>query len=139
MRYDREWFFRAVCVRLDRAFTAEGGVDADVVFGPLADAELRGLLRTCDTSTDMEARHAAGWLCAARAMADPGDGGSVHGCMAGTLLYPVWVADPQLVPPQLATGYAANDPAMHPDPANADGPNEWTAQAAAFKIVVEVP
>ncbi|MEV6756531.1 CHAT domain-containing protein [Streptomyces sp. NPDC051214] len=137
MRYDREWFFQAVGVRLDRAFTAAGAVDADVVFGPLADAELRGLLRTCDLGTDMEARHAAGWLCAARAMADPGAGGTVHGCMAGTLLYPVWVADPGLVPPGLAAGYAANDPATHPDPADADGPDEWAAQVAAFKIVVE--
>ncbi|MGW6318094.1 CHAT domain-containing protein [Streptomyces sp. NPDC055099] len=137
MRYDREWFFQAVSVRLDRAFTAEGGVDADVVFGPLADAELRGLLRTCDTSTDMAARHAAGWLCAARAMAAPDNRGTVHGCMAGTLLYPVWVSDPRLVPAQLSAGYAANDPAMHPDPADADGPDAWAAQVAAFKIVVE--
>ncbi|MFE6157359.1 CHAT domain-containing protein [Streptomyces sp. NPDC056486] len=137
MRYDREWFLQAIRVRLGRADTADGSVDADVVFGPLADAELRGLLRTCDTTTDMEARHAAGWLCAARAMADPGDGGRVHGCMSGTLLYPVWVADPGLVPPELAAGYASNDPAVHPDPANADGPHEWAAQVAAFEIVVE--
>ncbi|MGW0948960.1 CHAT domain-containing protein [Streptomyces sp. NPDC002623] len=137
MRYDREWFLQAVRVRLGRADTADGGVDPDVVFGPFADAELRGLLRTCDTRTDMEARHAAGWLCVARAMADPGDGGAVHGCMAGTLLYPVWVADPGLVPPELAAGYASNDPAMHPDPANADGPDEWAAQVAALEIVVE--
>ncbi|MFG2651307.1 hypothetical protein [Streptomyces sp. NPDC048436] len=137
MGYDREWFLQAVRVRLDRAFTAEGRVDADVVSGPLADAELRGLLRTCDTSTDMEARHAAGWFCAARAMADPGYGGTVHGCMSGTLLYPVWVADPGLVPPELAMGYGANDPATHPDPADADGPHEWAAQVAAFKITVE--
>ncbi|MFF1700148.1 CHAT domain-containing protein [Streptomyces sp. NPDC058257] len=137
MRYDREWFLQAVRVRLDRAETADGSVDADVVLGPVADAELRGLLRTCDTKTDMEARHAAGWLCAARAMADPGDDRAVHGCMSGTLLYPVWVADPGLVPPELAAGYASNDPAVHPDPADADGPDEWAAQVAAFEIVVE--
>ncbi|MEU6764897.1 CHAT domain-containing protein [Streptomyces sp. NPDC046853] len=137
MRYDREWFLDAVRGRLARADRADGSVDANVVFGPLADAELRGLLRTCDPSTDMEARHAAGWLCAARAMAAPGDGGTVHGCMAGTLLYPVWVADPALVPPQLAAGYAANDPATHPDPADADGPDEWAAQVAAFKVAME--
>ncbi|WP_190085468.1 CHAT domain-containing protein [Streptomyces longisporoflavus] len=137
MRYEREWFLRAVRVRLDRARAADGSVDADVVFGPLADAELRGLLRTCDLSTDMEVRHAAGWLCAARAMAAPGFGGAVHGSMSGTLLYPVWVAEPGLVPPELAAGYAANDPATHPDPAGADGPHEWAAQVAAFKIVVE--
>ncbi|MEU1035795.1 CHAT domain-containing protein [Streptomyces mirabilis] len=137
MRYDPDWFLQAVRVRLDRAGTADGRVDADVVFGPAADAELRGLLRTCDTRTDMDARHAAGWLCVARAMADPGHRGAVHGCMAGTLLYPVWVADPALVPPQLAAGYAANDPAIHPDPANADGPHEWAALVAAFEIVAE--
>ncbi|MGW2052095.1 CHAT domain-containing protein [Streptomyces sp. NPDC001858] len=137
MRYDREWFLQAVRVRLGRAETADGGVDADVVFGPFADAELRGLLRTCDTKTDMEARHAAGWLCFARAMADPGAGGAVHGCMAGTLLYPVWVAAPGLVPPELAAGYASNDPAMHPDPANIDGPDAWAALVDALGIVVE--
>ncbi|MES5821447.1 CHAT domain-containing protein [Streptomyces sp. RG80] len=134
MRYDRDGFLQAVRVRLDRARTPDGRVDADVVFGPAADAELRGLLRTCDTRTDMEARHAAGWLCIARAMADPDE--PVHGCMAGTLLYPVWVADPALVPPELGAGYAGNDPAVHPDPANADGPHEWAAQVAAFEIVV---
>ncbi|MEB3964825.1 CHAT domain-containing protein [Streptomyces kunmingensis] len=137
MRYDREWFLQAVRVRLDRAVTADGGVDADVVFGPFADAELRGLLRTCDVRTDMEARHTAGWLCAARAMAAPGAGGTVHGCMSGTLLYPVWVAEPGLVPPELAASYASNDPATHPDPADADGPDAWAAQVAAFEIVVQ--
>lgn len=137
VRYERDWFLQAVRLRVDRAGTASGRVAPDVVFGPDADAELRGLLRTCDTRTDMEARHAAGWLCVARAMAEPGDGGSVHGCMAGTLLYPVWVADPRLVPPPLAAGYAFNDPGIHPDPANADGPNEWSAQVAALELVVE--
>ncbi|GHG99449.1 CHAT domain-containing tetratricopeptide repeat protein [Streptomyces lanatus] len=137
VRYERDWFLQAVRERLDRAGTANGGVAADVVFGPAADAEFRGLLRTCDTRTDMEARHAAGWLCVARAMADPGDRGVIHGCMAGTLLYPVWVAEPGLVPPVLAEGYASNDPAIHPDPANADGPHEWAAQVAAFEIVLE--
>ncbi|MDN3020539.1 CHAT domain-containing protein [Streptomyces sp. S.PB5] len=137
MRYDRDWFLRAVRVRLDRAGTADGGVAADVVYGPDADAELRGLLRTCDTRTDMEARHAAGWLCVARAMADPGPRGSVHGCMAGTLLFPVWVAEPSLVPAELAAGYASHDPAVHPDPVNADGPHEWMAQVAAFGIAWE--
>ncbi|MGW6056764.1 CHAT domain-containing protein [Streptomyces sp. NPDC055189] len=137
MRYDREWFLQAIRVRLGRADRADGSVDADVVFGPVADAELRGLLRTCDPSTDMEARHVAGWLCAARAMAAPWDDGGVHGAMSGTLLYPVWVADPGLVPPELAAGYASNDPAVHPDPANADGPHEWAAQVAAFEIVMQ--
>ncbi|MFD6420468.1 CHAT domain-containing protein [Streptomyces sp. NPDC060198] len=133
MRYDRDWFLQAVRTRVDLA--ADGRTDA--VFGPAADAELRGLLRTCDTRTDMEARHAAGWLCAARAFTDPGDLGVVHGCMAGTLLFPVWVSDPDLVPAGLAAGYASADPATHPDPENADGPDEWTASAAAFKIAAE--
>ncbi|MFE9174535.1 CHAT domain-containing protein [Streptomyces kebangsaanensis] len=137
MRYDRDWFLQAIRARLDRAGTADGGVDADVVFGSDTDAELRGLLRTTDTRTDMEARHAAGWLCVARAMADPGDRGAVHGAMAGTLLFPVWVADPGLVPPELAAGYASTDPAMRPDPANADGPPEWSAQCAASMIAAE--
>ncbi|WP_415949446.1 CHAT domain-containing protein [Streptomyces sp. KLOTTS4A1] len=135
MGYDRDSFLAAVRARVDRARTAAGRVDAHVVSGPAADAELRGLLRTCDTRTDMEARHAAGWLCVARAMAEPGHRGAVHGSMAGTLLYPVWVADPGLVPPELAAGYAANDPAVHPDPANADSPHEWSAQVAAFEIL----
>ncbi|MFE4176756.1 CHAT domain-containing protein [Streptomyces sp. NPDC056909] len=137
MRYDRDSFLQAIRARLDRAGAADGGVDADVVLGPDADAELRGLLRTADTRTDMEARHAAGWLCVARAMAAPGDSGAVHGCMAGTLLFPVWVADPGLVPPELAAGYASTDPAIRPDPANADGPAEWSAQCAAFIISAE--
>ncbi|MEU5098053.1 CHAT domain-containing protein [Streptomyces sp. NPDC020996] len=107
------------------------------MFGPEADTELAGLLRTADPKTDMEARHAAGWLCAARAMTDPGEHGAVHGAMAGTLLFPVWVADPGLVPPQLAAYYASIDPAEHPDPANADGPAEWSASCAALAISVE--
>ncbi|MEU1375358.1 CHAT domain-containing protein [Streptomyces triculaminicus] len=137
MRYDRDWFLQAVRARVARAGTADGGVDGDVVFGPEADAELRGLLRTADTRTDMEARHAAGWLCVAHAMAGPEDRGSVHGCMAGTLLFPVWVADPALVPAELAAGYATTDPAVRPDPANADGPAEWSAQCAALVIAAE--
>ncbi|WP_326796893.1 CHAT domain-containing protein [Streptomyces sp. NBC_01808] len=137
MRYDRDVFLRALGARLDRAGAAYGGVDRAVVFGRDADAELRGLLRTADAQTDVEARHAAGWLCAARAMADPEAGGRVHGCMAGTLLFPVWVADPQSVPPELAAGYATADPASRPDPAAADGPNEWAAQCAAVGLAAQ--
>ncbi|WP_328718907.1 CHAT domain-containing protein [Streptomyces sp. NBC_00247] len=135
MRYDRDWFLQAVRTRVELA--ADGRTDTDAVFGPAADAELRGLLRTCDTRTDMEARHAAGWLCAARAFTEPGDLGVVHGCMAGTLLFPVWVRDPGLVPPELAANYASTDPAVHPDPENADGPDEWTASAMAYGIAAE--
>ncbi|WP_424860562.1 CHAT domain-containing protein [Streptomyces sp. MMS24-I29] len=137
MRYDRDWFLRAIRARLARAGTADGGVDGAVVFGPEADAELRGLLRTADVRTDLEARHAAGWLCFAHAMAGPGEHSGVHGCMAGTLLFPVWVADPGLVPPELAARYATTDPAVRPDPADADGPAEWAAQCAAWLIVAE--
>ncbi|WP_266709997.1 CHAT domain-containing protein [Streptomyces sp. NBC_00102] len=124
-------------MRVDRSVTPDGRVDAEVVSGPDADAELRGLLRTCDTRTDMAARLAAGRLCAARALAAPGEHGVVHGCMAGTLLYPVWVSDPDLVPPELAARYASNDPTTHPDPTDADGPDEWAVSAAALKIAAE--
>lgn len=137
MRYDRDWFLWAIRARLARAGTVDGGVDADVVFGPEAVAELRGLLRTADVSTDMEARHAAGWLCFAHVLAGPGEHGGIHGCMAGTLLFPVWVADPGQVPPELAAQYAANDPDVRPDPANADGPAEWAAQCEMWLIAAE--
>ncbi|WP_225826512.1 CHAT domain-containing protein [Streptomyces naphthomycinicus] len=137
MSHDRDWFLRAVRARLDRAHSAAGGAAADVVLGPAADAELRGLLRTADTSSDMEARHAAGRLCAARATAGPEPHAAVHGCMAGTLLFPVWVTDPALVPAELAAYYASTDPAGHPDPAHADGPGEWAALCEAGVIAAE--
>jgi tetratricopeptide (TPR) repeat protein len=137
VRYERSWFLQAIRERLDRAGTAYGNVDADVVLGPEADAELSGLLRTADTTTDMKARHAAGWLCLARTTADPGDQGAIHGSMAGTLLFPVWVADPELVPQELAAYYASADPAMRPDPANADRPAVWSAQCDAWVIAAE--
>lgn len=134
---DRHRLVQVIRARLARAGTADGGVDGDVVFGPEADAELQALLRTADMRTDMEARHAAGWLCIARAAAAPGTQGSVHGAMGGALLFPVWVVDPRSVPPELAVGYAAADPADHPDPTNADGPAEWSASCAAALIAAE--
>ncbi|MER6850718.1 CHAT domain-containing protein [Streptomyces flaveolus] len=137
MRDDRDRFVQAVSARLARAGTAATGADPDVVFGPAADAELRALLRATDPRTDLEARHVAGWLCVARASATSGVEGSIHGAMAGTLLFPVWVADPRLVPPQLAAGFAAADPADLPDPADADGVAEWSAQCAASLIAAE--
>ncbi|WP_435224538.1 CHAT domain-containing protein [Streptomyces sp. Tue6028] len=137
VRDDRDRLVRAVHDRVLRSGTADGRVDRDTVFGDEADAELRALLRAADPRTDLQARHAAGWLCVARAAADPGEHGRVHGCMAGTLLFPVWVADPGLVPPELAANYAALDPAVRPDPANADGPGEWAASCAAFAIAAE--
>ncbi|MFJ9033247.1 CHAT domain-containing protein [Streptomyces sp. NPDC102274] len=137
MRDDRDRLVQAIRARLARAGTADGGVHGDVVFGPEADAEVRVLLRTADIRTDLEARHVAGWLCIARAAAAPGTQGSIHGSMAGTLLFPVWVADPGLVPPQLAAGYESTDPADRPDPANADGPAEWSANCAAAVVAAE--
>ncbi|MFD8963336.1 CHAT domain-containing protein, partial [Streptomyces anulatus] len=112
-------------------------MNRDAVFGDEADAELRALLRTADMRTDLEARHAAGWLCAVRATADPGGHGRLLGSMAGTLLLPVWVADPRLVPPLLAAVFAGIDRAVHPDPASADGPAEWAAECAAFVLAAE--
>ncbi|MEU3660241.1 CHAT domain-containing protein [Streptomyces sp. NPDC032940] len=137
MRDDRGALLRAVRARLARAGTADAGVDPDVVFGPDADGELRALLRAVDPRTDLEARHVAGWLCVARASAASGLEGAVHGAMAGTLLFPVWVADPRLVPPQLADGFAATGPADRPDPANADGVAEWSAQCMVSLIAAE--
>ncbi|MER5254406.1 CHAT domain-containing protein [Streptomyces sp. NPDC002855] len=137
MRDDRDRLVQVIRARVARAGAPDGGVHRDVVCGPEADAELRGLLRSTDTRVDLEARHVAGWLCAARAAASCDAQGSVHGAMAGTLLFPVWVADPGLVPPQLAAGYEATDPADRPDPANADGPAEWSAECAAAVIAAE--
>ncbi|WP_217130882.1 CHAT domain-containing protein [Streptomyces sp. AC558_RSS880] len=137
MAYDRDGYLRALHARLDRAVKADGGTGAEVVACPEADAELRGLLRTADPRTDMEARHAAGWLCFLRAAAGPAEHGGVYGAMAGTLLFPVWVADPASVPPELAAPYAATDPAERPDPTGTDGPSEWSAACAAAVIAAE--
>ncbi|MYR41524.1 CHAT domain-containing protein, partial [Streptomyces sp. SID5910] len=137
MRDDRDRLVQAVRARLRRAGTADTGVDPGVVFGPDADAELRALLRAADPRTDLEARHVAGWLCVARASATSGVEGAVHGAMAGTLLFPLWVADPRLVPPRLAAGFAAAGAADRPDPADADGVAEWSAQCAAAAIAAE--
>jgi len=137
VRHDRDRFLKALHMRLGRAVGADGSVIRDVVLGREADAELQGLLRSIDAKTDMEARHAAGWLCALRAMAGTGVHGSVHGAMAGTLLFPVWVADPASVPEQFAAGFAAADPSTRPDPANADFPDAWWALCAASTIVAE--
>lgn len=137
VREDRDRLVRAVRDRVTRSATVDRRVDRDAVFGDEADTELRSLLRIVDTRTDMEARHVAGWLLAARSAADPGDHGRVHGCMAGTLLFPVWVVDPGLVPPELAEGYARTDPAVRPDPAKADGPADWAGECAAGMIAAE--
>ncbi|MEU8677853.1 CHAT domain-containing protein [Streptomyces sp. NPDC048560] len=134
---ERDRAVRAIRARVARAIDADGSVAGDTVFSPEADTELRAVLRSADTRTDLEARHVAGWLCVARAAASPGLQGSIHGAMAGTLLFPVWVADPGLVPPQLAAGYAQADPSDRPDPADADGADEWSAECAAALIAAE--
>ncbi|MET8828481.1 CHAT domain-containing protein, partial [Streptomyces sp. NPDC004610] len=137
MRYDREWFLEAVRGRVGRAGTAFGVLDPGMLLGPDADAELSGLLRTTDPATDLEARHAAGLLCLVRAAAEPVERAAVHGAMAGTLMFPVWVADPGSVPPELAEHFAATDPATRPDPADADGPEIWWALCATAVILLE--
>ncbi|MFJ4470813.1 CHAT domain-containing protein [Streptomyces sp. NPDC089424] len=134
MRDDRDRFLRSVRARLARA---DRGVDRSAVLGTDADAELRGLLRAADPRTDMEARHAAGRLCLARARFGPEADAGVHGAMAGTLLHPVWAADPAAVPPELAAHYASAGPGACPDPADADGPAEWAAHCAASVIAAE--
>ncbi|MEV4969818.1 CHAT domain-containing tetratricopeptide repeat protein [Streptomyces scopuliridis] len=141
VRDDRDRLVRAIRDRVLRSATADGRVNRDAVFGDEADAELRALLRTADMRTDVEARHAAGRLCGARAAHDSAhdsvDRGRIHGSMAGTLLFPVWVVDPRLVPPELAAGFARIDPATRPDPANADGPAEWAAECVASVLAAE--
>ncbi|MEV0774932.1 CHAT domain-containing protein [Streptomyces sp. NPDC050428] len=100
--------------------------DETLLFGPEADTELAALLRGCDLGTDMEARYVAGWLYWYRC-ASLGEGrGAEEGSCAGTLLFPVWVRDRGAVPPELAVLWAALPPESLPDPASADGPDEWT-------------
>ncbi|MDI3409236.1 CHAT domain-containing protein [Streptomyces cavernicola] len=134
---ERDQLVRAVRERVLRSDAGGGRVHAEAVCGGAADEELRALLRVADARTDLEARHVAGWLCAARAAADAGGLGAVHGSMAGTLLFPVWVAEPSLVPEPLAAHYAGLDTAVRPDPANADGPAQWAAECAALALVAE--
>ncbi|MGW1786047.1 CHAT domain-containing protein [Streptomyces sp. NPDC002143] len=137
VRDDRQRLVWAIRNRHARFMTAFGRANRDAVFGDEADAELRALLRIADMKTDMEARHAAGWLCAARAAGDPGDHSRVYGCMAGALLFPIWLVNPQLVPPVLAASYAHFDPALRPNLANADGPAEWTRECTASVLAAQ--
>ncbi|EMF30117.1 hypothetical protein H114_05789 [Streptomyces gancidicus BKS 13-15] len=137
MAYDRDEYLRALQARLSRVGTADGPAGAEAVSGPGAVAELRGLLRTADPTTDMEARHAAGWLCLLRGTTAPPEHGPVYGAMAGALLFPVWVADPASVPPELAARYAITEPVARPDPAAAGGPAEWSALCVAAMIAAE--
>ncbi|MFJ8869430.1 CHAT domain-containing protein [Streptomyces sp. NPDC102473] len=137
MRDERGHLLQAMRDRLARATTADGRVDGDVVFAPEADAELRSLLSAVDTATDLEARHAAGWLAVARVSALPGERAGVHRAMAGVLLFPVWTHDAQLVPPVLAAAFDRTAPHERPDPESADGPAEWSAECVASMIAAE--
>ncbi|WP_299537583.1 CHAT domain-containing protein [uncultured Streptomyces sp.] len=134
MDEDRDRLLRMVRERLTRARTADGRADADVVFAPEADHEFRSLLRAVDTATDMEARHVAGLLCMARTSALPRERAGAHRAMVGTLLFPVWMRDPRLVPADLAAAYARTDPGTRPDPDRADGPEQWSAEYVATMI-----
>ncbi|MGW6308713.1 CHAT domain-containing protein, partial [Streptomyces niveus] len=100
--------------------------DGTLLFGAGADAELGALLRGCDLRTDMEARYVAGWLFWFRCVSLGEGKGAEEGSSAGMLLYPVWARDRNAVPTELATIWAAQPPESWPDPANADGPEEWS-------------
>ncbi|WP_039947459.1 CHAT domain-containing protein [Streptomyces sp. NRRL S-118] len=105
--------------------------DADALFAPEADGALRGLLSSTDLRTDLEARHAAGWLYWCRAGALGEGRGGEEGAAAGMLLLPVWAADPASVPEPLADRYAAD---VRPETVEADGPPEWSALCVAATI-----
>ncbi|MER5770655.1 CHAT domain-containing protein [Streptomyces sp. NPDC001985] len=124
----------AVAGRLRRA---EESGEAAALFGPAADAELRGLLRGCDLRTDLSARWLAGWLYWARCGALGEGRGRVEGVCAGTLLHPVWAADPGAVPAELAAGFAAVPVGTRPRPDGADGPAEWDAVCRASLAAAE--
>ncbi|WP_151480330.1 CHAT domain-containing protein [Streptomyces albicerus] len=131
---DRERALAAVRARLARAFEQQ---DEQALFGPAADADVGALLQSIDPATDMEGRHAAGWLFFGRAAVLPAGQGGGEGAAAGMLLFPVWVADPSAAPEELAANFATTDPRERPDPAHADGPAEWSALCAAGAIAVE--
>ncbi|MGW6603905.1 CHAT domain-containing protein [Streptomyces sp. NPDC055036] len=134
---DRDHLLQTIRARLMRARTADGQANGDVVFAPEANYELRALLCAVDTATDMEARHVAALLCMARVTALPNERSGVHRAMVGTLLFPVWMHDPRLVPPELASAYHRTDPDMRPDREHADGPAQWSAECAAAVIAAE--
>lgn len=119
----RERLLTAVADRVTRV-NQHG--DGTLLFGAGADAELGALLRGCDLRTDMEARYVAGWLFWFRCVSLGEGKGAEEGSSAGMLLYPVWARDRNAVPAELATLWAAQPPESWPDPANADGPEEWS-------------
>ncbi len=134
MTDDRDRALAAVSARLAEAQATE---DPRPLFGAEADAEVRALLLACDPTRDMAARWAAGWLFFGRATALPPGRGGEPGAVAGTLLFPVWVADPSAVPEPLANWFAAAPRHAWPDPAGADGPAEWAASSIAGVIAAE--
>lgn len=124
----RERLLTAVAERLARV---DQHGDQTLLFGAGADAELGALLRGCDLRTDMEARYVAGWLFWYRCVSLGEGQGAEEGSCAGMLLFPVWARDRDAVPPELAGFWAAQPPASWPDPANADGPEEWSVVCLA--------
>ncbi|MFC8077595.1 CHAT domain-containing protein [Streptomyces sp. NPDC057307] len=128
----REHLLTAVVERLARV-DQQG--DGALLFGAEADAELGALLRGCDPRTDMEARYVAGWLFWYRCISLGEGHGAEEGSCAGMLLLPVWVRDRDAVPPELAALWAAQPPESWPDPAGADGPEEWSLVCMAATAV----
>ncbi|WP_329077031.1 CHAT domain-containing protein [Streptomyces niveus] len=117
---------RLLAAVADRVTRVNQHGDGTLLFGAGADAELGALLRGCDLRTDMEARYVAGWLFWFRCVSLGEGKGAEEGSSAGMLLYPVWARDRNAVPAELATLWAAQPPESWPDPANADGPEEWS-------------
>ncbi|MFI9202232.1 CHAT domain-containing protein [Streptomyces sp. NPDC053048] len=131
---DRDRSVRAVHDRVRRAVEGE---DPGALFGQEADAELRALMTAADLRTDMEARWCAGWFFWCRCAALGEGRGAVEGGCAGTLLLPVWAADPEAVPEELAAGYARAPRDRIPDPRDADGPGEWHGLCVVCTSAVE--
>ncbi|MEO3749922.1 CHAT domain-containing protein [Streptomyces sp. B6B3] len=128
---------RALAAVRERLAEAQESEDPWPLFGAEADAEVRALLVACDPTRDLEARWAAGWLFFGRAAALPAGRGGEPGAAAGTLLFPVWAADPSAVPEPLARWFAATPREAWPDPTKADGPAEWAASSVACVIAAE--
>ncbi|MEU0687412.1 CHAT domain-containing protein [Streptomyces uncialis] len=124
-RRERDHRLRAVQERLLRLQESGDPKGPEGLFGPVADAETGALLRASDLTTDLEVRWAVGWLYWFRCGALGAGRGTREGSSAGTLLFPVWAADPRAVPEELAAGFARIPSDQRPDPAAADGPAEW--------------
>ncbi|MET9553575.1 CHAT domain-containing protein [Streptomyces sp. NPDC006645] len=122
---------RLLTAVVDRLARVDQHGDQALLFGAGAEAELGALLRGCDLRTDMEARYVAGWLFWYRCVSLGEGQGAEEGSSAGMLLFPVWARDRDAVPPELAGLWAAQPPESWPDPANADGPDEWSMVCVA--------